>query len=299
MQKTPLNLLRAFAAIYETGGVRSAARVLGIAHSAVSRSLSELEAFLDVDLVERAEGRRALNFTDEGERVGRAALKAIRELDRTLESVRRIRGRSSVVLDSTPSFATRWLFPRLGDLEEKLPWVELSVTIDQRVARPGQFQSDLAVRLGRGPWDGLFCEALSDDELIAVAAPQYIKSFRGRFHLSKCQLLHDRDPGAGWDRWQQSFGDLQEPFHKGPRYTSGDLVLRAAERGMGVALSRRSLAMESLETGALVDVEPDRCIQLKNSIWLVAPAQDEPRKPTKKVMEWLRAQFAVPDAARS
>ena len=115
MQKTPLNLLRAYAAIYETGGVRAASRVLGVAHSAVSRSLSELEAFLD--LVERIDGRRVLTFTDEGEKVGRAALKAIRDLDRTLDSVRRIKGRSSVVLETTPSFATRWLFPRLGDFE--------------------------------------------------------------------------------------------------------------------------------------------------------------------------------------
>lgn len=295
MQKTPLNLLRAYAAIYETGGVRAASRVLGIAHSAVSRSLSELEAFLDVDLVERVDGRRILTFTDEGEKVGRAALKAIRDLDRTLDSVRRIKGRSSVVLETTPSFATRWLFPRLGDFEEKLPWIELSVTIDQRVARPGQLQSDLAVRLGSGPWDGFACEPLADDALIAVVSPKYQKSVRGRFQLAKSQLLHDRDPNAGWDRWQESFGGLPQSYDAGPRYTSGDLVLRAAERGMGVALTRRSLAMESLETGTLVVVEEGKSIPLERSIWLVTAGQTEPRKPAQKVIEWLRGQFPPPD----
>lgn len=295
MQKTPLNLLRAYAAIYETGGVRAASRVLGIAHSAVSRSLSELEAFLEVDLVERIDGRRVLTFTDEGEKVGRAALKAIRDLDRTLDSVRRIKGRSSVVLETTPSFATRWLFPRLGDFEEKLPWIELSVTIDQRVARPGQLQSDLAVRLGNGPWDGFACKPLADDALIAVVSPKYQNSVRGRFQLAKSQLLHDRDPNAGWDRWQESFGGLPQSYHTGPRYTSGDLVLRAAERGMGVALTRRSLAMESLETGALVVVEEGKSIPLEKSIWLVTAGQTEPRKPVRKVIEWLRGQFPPPD----
>lgn len=295
MHKTPLNLLRAFAAIYETGGVRSASRVLGVAHSAVSRSLSELESFLDVDLVERADGRRVLTFTDEGEKVGRAALKAIKDLDRTLNNVRRIKGRSSVVLETTPSFATRWLFPRLGEFEESLPWIELSVTIDQRVARPGQFQSDLALRFGAGPWDGLWCEPLSDDELIAVAAPKYLKSIRGQFQFSKCQLLHDRDPSTGWERWQESFGGLPTSFDAGPRYSSGDLVLRAAERGMGIALSRRSLATEGLETGTLVNVTEGQAIPLKKSLWLVMPSQTEPRKSVGKVIEWLRAQFAVPD----
>ena len=295
MQRAPLNLLRAYVAIYETGGVRAASRMLGVAHSAVSRSLSELEGFLEVDLVERVDGRRVLTFTDEGEKVGRAALRAIKDLDRTLDSVRRIKGRSSVVLETTPSFATRWLFPRLGDFEEKLPWIELSVTIDQRVARAGQLQSDLAVRLGIGPWDGFSCEPLADDALITVVSPRYMQSIRGRFHLSKCQLLHDRDPNSGWDRWQERFGGLTQSYDTGPRYTSGDLVLRAAERGMGVALTRRSLAAESLEMGTLVIVEEGKAIPLENSIWLVTPAQSEPRKPVRKVIEWLHGQFSLPD----
>ncbi|MEJ8559811.1 LysR substrate-binding domain-containing protein [Yoonia sp. GPGPB17] len=293
MYNIPLSLLRAFAAIYETGGVRSASRILGIAHSAVSRSLRELEAFLDADLVERSEGRRILTFTVEGEKVGRAALRTMKDLDSTLNSVKRIKGRSSVVLETTPSFATRWLFPRLGQFEQELPWIELSISIDQRLAGPGQLQSDLAVRLGHGPWAGLSCESLSDDQLIAVASPDYLKSVTGKFELSKCQLLHDRDPIAGWTRWQDNFGDLAQAFDAGPRYTSGDLVLRAAERGMGVALSRQSLASESLELGTLIQVESEKTIQLKGSIWLVMPETIDLRKPVRKVAEWLRQQFKV------
>lgn len=193
---------------------------------------------MDVDLIERAQGRRILQFSEEGERVGRAALKAIRDLERTLESVKRVKGRRSVVLETTPSLASRWLFPRLGALERDLPGIELSVSVDQRVSPPGQIRADLALRLGRGPWDGLTCEPLMDDELIAVASPTYQASLKSKTKLSACQLLHDRDPAASWATWQDRFGDLEKNMEQGPRYTSGDLVLRAAEKGMGVALSR-------------------------------------------------------------
>ncbi|MDJ1007856.1 MAG: LysR substrate-binding domain-containing protein [Paracoccaceae bacterium] len=290
MNYVPLNLLRTFSAIYETGGIRAAARSLDIAHSAVSRALRELEGYLDVDLVEKAEGRRILSFTDEGDRVGRAAAKAINDLERTLDSVKRIRGRASVVLETTPSFASRWLFPRLGDFEVELPWIELSVTVDQRISSPGQMRADFALRLGNGPWNNLNCEPLMDDELIAVASPAYLNSQNGRFDLSKSQLLHDRDPAASWTGWQNLFSNLSENVKQGPRYTSGDLVLRAAERGMGVALSRRSLAEESLELGRLVDAGGGRTMALPQSIWTVTPPHSQIRKPVEKVIDWLKVQ---------
>ncbi|MEJ6401864.1 LysR family transcriptional regulator [Yoonia sp. 2307UL14-13] len=292
MKNIPLNLLRTFAAIYETGGIRPAARTLDVAHSAVSRALRELEAQLDVDLIERVEGRRILEFTEEGNRVGRAALKAIRELERTLESVRRIKGRASVVLETTPSFASRWLFPRLGAFEQDLPWIELSVSVDQRMSQPGQLRADLVLRMGQGPWNGFRCHPLLDDELIAVASPRYMKSVKGKLALSKCQLLHDRDPLASWTIWQDRYQELGGNLNEGPRYTSGDLVLRAAEQGLGVALSRRSLAAESLERGLIVDVADPKSVPLENSIWIVTP-QDLPlRKPVQKVVDWLKEQVA-------
>ena len=292
MRQLPLTALRACAAIYETGGIRPAARTLGIAHSAVSRSLRELEAHLGVDLIERVAGRRLLTFTDEGHRVGKTALDAFGKLTRTLDSVARIEGRASVLLETTPSLATRWLFPRLGALETALPWIELSITIEQRIALPGRMRSDLALRMGQGPWDGFACEPLMDDELVAVASPEFLKNHNG-IDWRHLPLLHDRDPEAAWSIWQDAFGGLGENRSAGPRYSSGDLVLRAAERSMGVALSRRVLAEESLIAGTLCDVGDGRAIPLPSSIWLVSPAHKQPRKPVARVMEWLRAQSAT------
>ncbi|MXY33897.1 MAG: LysR family transcriptional regulator, partial [Boseongicola sp. SB0664_bin_43] len=69
----PLNALRAFAAVHETGGIRSAARALDVTHSSVSRHLRFLEDTLGVALIDRDQNQRQLRFTREGERLGQAS----------------------------------------------------------------------------------------------------------------------------------------------------------------------------------------------------------------------------------
>ena len=73
MRDLPLNALRAFACVLETGGVRPAARELRITHSAVSRHLRELEAWLDVPIIEAGGGRRPLALTPQGLELARHA----------------------------------------------------------------------------------------------------------------------------------------------------------------------------------------------------------------------------------
>ena len=126
-------MLRAFAAVYETGGIRPAARQLEVTHSSVSRFVHELEAWLDVSLIDRRKEHRATAFTAEGEMLGRRVLACLAELESSLNAVKESRNANSVVIETTPSFAARWLLPRLGQFEEAFKWIELSVLVDQRI----------------------------------------------------------------------------------------------------------------------------------------------------------------------
>src|SRR5689334_8093844 len=118
MQKLPLSALRAFAAVYEAGGVRPAARSLRVAHSSVSRHLAELQRWLGVDLFEKPRAAKGpLVFTVQGHALGKAALEGLSALATAVESARELRRANSVVIGSTASFAARWLIPRLADLQ--------------------------------------------------------------------------------------------------------------------------------------------------------------------------------------
>jgi LysR family glycine cleavage system transcriptional activator len=295
MRDLPLSALRAFAVVYEAGGVRSAARTLNIAHSAVSRHLRDLEAWLGVDLIEARSGGRA-SFTPHGHALGRAASSGLSELARAVDSVRELRRANSVAIATAASFGARWLIPRLPALQRDHPWIEPSVIAQQSVLDLSAQGADIALRMGAGPWDEGEAEPFMDDALYPVASPEYWRGLSGRTpaqRLAKARLLHDRDPSAAWERWFAEHESTGVDVRAGPRFTSSDLVLRAAAAGLGVALARRRLADDDVAAGRLMrPFADDAAVSLPRAYWLVLPRGGTRRPAERATVAWLRAQAA-------
>ncbi|NTX17001.1 LysR family transcriptional regulator [Myxococcus sp. CA056] len=296
MKELPLNALRAFAVVYASGGVRAAARELGIAHSAVSRHLAELDAWLGVPIIHPPAGRRGLTFTPQGEALGRATLSGLREIARAVASIRETRSEGSVTISTTPSFAARWLLPRLPALEEAHPHIEVSVVVDSRIIDLGTGEADLAIRMGRGPWRDVDCEPLMEDSLYPVMSPALWKK-SGRPDkpdgLTRLRLLHDRDPETPWERWKAAHGPASLDVHGGPRFASSDLVLRAALLGQGVALARHQLAADDVASGALLRPLGDLSVELGTAYWVVLPKYSQVKPATRTVADWLKDQASL------
>ena len=291
MRDLPLNALRAFAAVYEAGGVRPASRQLQVTHSAVSRYLRELEAWLERPLFEPRPGGGRLVFTAQGEALGRAALQNLAGLQEAVAAIREARRANAVVIATTASVATRWLLPRMAGLGRTAPWVELSVVVDQRLGEPTEQGADLAIRMGRGPWPGLRCDPLMDDALYPVMGrdawanagrPDRLEA------LQRLDLIHDRDPNASWGAWRSAFGPAGLDVRPGPRFASSDLVLRAAAQGLGVALARDRLASDDLNTGVLVRPFPGLQVDLPDAYWIVRADAATERAAVGAVIDWLK-----------
>ena len=293
----PLTMLRAFATVYETGGVRSAARRLNITHSAVSRHLKELEAWLGTPLLLRKEGRRTLTFSPEGQALGRVALSCLSELESAVAALRETKRRHSVTISTTPSFAARWLLPRLHSLEAKYPGLEVSVVIDQRIHAPADEGADIAIRMGGRSWPGLTCLPLMDDALYPVVSPTYW-AVHGRpdapRDLRRLRLLHDRDPNASWAVWKKQHGPKALDTRIGARLTSSDLVLCGAEHGLGVALARHRLASDAIRSGTLLRPFGDAQIPLPHAYWIVLSDTAAMRETVGPVVDWLEAEVSKP-----
>lgn len=290
MNNLPLGALRALAAVYEAGGVRSAARRLKVAHSSISRHLDELEGWLGVALIDRAAGVR-FSLTAEGRELGQAVAKALGDITASVAAVRRERGGNTVTIGTTPSVAVRWLLPRLPQLQEACPWIEVSVSVERALRAPGGDGPDMNLRMGKGPWSGLRCDPLMDDEIFPVVSKHAATSLSGNEpsqDLAKMKLLHDNDPAVSWSEWKRRFGPAELDVRRGPRYSSSDLALRAAAHSMGVALARRCLAADDLETGVLVRVYDKESIVLPKSYWMVLPEDGARSSALNTVQEWLR-----------
>jgi LysR family glycine cleavage system transcriptional activator len=295
MYDLPLNALRAFAAVYEHGGVRAAARALGVTHSSMSRHVAGLEAWLGAQLFRDAGGRNGRAMTATGEVLGKAAVAGMREIERAVAAIREARSEASVVISTTASFATRWLLPRLARFERRHPKLELSVIVEQRLVEVDGGGIDLAIRMGRGPWRGLDCEPLMDDALYPVTSARYWQA-AGRparpAALARLRLLHDRDPATSWELWRENHGPTQLDVRRGPRFASSDLVLRAAAEGQGVALARHRLAAADLASGALMRPFGDLRVELGPSYWLVVPTHGRSRPATAATIAWLQHEAA-------
>lgn len=291
MRYLPLNALRALSVVHSRGGLRAAARELGVAHSSVSRHLAELEAWLGVALRARRAGSRRLLLTPQGERLARAVTQGLAEVESAVAALREPRSANAVVLGTRPSFAARWLLPRLPALERSHPQIELSVVVEKRLDDLEAGGLDLGIQMGSGPWPGVRSELLADDALYPVMSPGYWRK-TGRpatpADLLGLRLLHDRDPEAPWEAWRREHGPEALDVQPGPRFTSTDLVLRAAAQDQGVALARHRLASDDVASGLLVRPFGKLAVRLETAYWIVLPRHAAPRPATETVVEWLK-----------
>jgi LysR family glycine cleavage system transcriptional activator len=295
MDAMPLNALRALAVVVREGGVRAAARSLGISHSAVGRHLSELQRWLGVPILTRETGKRELAVTPHGRQLAEAMDRATDTLESVIASIRERRSPYSVSISTTPSFAARWLLPRLPALERAYPRLEVSVVVDQRLEEASTFGSDFAIRSGAGAWPSFDTQPFMDDALFPVMSPRLWESSgrpRDVAALRTLRLLHDRDPRASWQRWRERFGPMDLDVRSGARFASSDLVLRAAAQGMGIALGHARLVADDLASGVLMRPFAALEIALGPSYWIATPEGAVMRPAAKTVVAWFMQQAA-------
>jgi LysR family glycine cleavage system transcriptional activator len=292
MQRVPLTQIRALAAVYSAGGIRAAARELGISHSAISRHLADLQDWVGTPLVNNS-AREAVSFTAAGKFLAKVAYQSLGEVERAIRSVREQRRPTSVTIVTTSSMAIRWLLPRLARLTAQHPRIELSVLVDQRISEPESQFADLALRMGEGPWAGDDSEPLMDEWLYPVmsaAAWERVGRTTDPACLKSMPLVHDADPGAAWARWLDRYPVSGLSIHAGSRFASSDLVLRAAAQGFGVALARHRLVADEIAAGSLVRPFGDCMVRISNAYWLVVAPGACDRRAVRTVVEWLRSE---------
>lgn len=251
----PLDGLTALLAAADEGSFSAAAVKLGLTHGSVSRRIASLEAWLGAPLFER-HGRGA-RLTPAGQRFAGEVRRSLAGLALSAEQWRPWRGRQTVKLSVVPSFARLWLLPRLAHLERADIHVELS--LDHRPTDLDAREADIAIRYGKGAWDGVDARPLTAETIFAVISPALRKALGERpsaGDLLQLPLLHDSDISQ-WRMLLLRHGVKYRPRWQDRRFEDYDTVLAAAEAGLGVGLLRAPLASDWLTKGRLVRVGND------------------------------------------
>ena len=253
--RLPLNRMMAFRAVAELQNLRAAADVLHLTHSAVSQQIRGLEDQLGFALFERRGRRVVLNAA--GQALLRSVQGALSLLDDGVQAAAAAASGEATRLRVTvlPSFANRWLLPRMVRWRERHPTLALEIDASIRAIDLQREGFHAAVRQGKGPWQGLHSERLFEEPpMIVVGSPAAARRLLGAQPeaLAREPLLGDND---SWQDWFAAAG-LRINVRTVAVFNDAGLMLQAAEQNLGLALSRELLAADALCDGRLVRLSP-------------------------------------------
>lgn len=255
MARLPLQTLPAFRAAARLANLRAAAQALNLTHSAVSQQIRLLEEQMGFQVFDRRGRRIVLNPA------GKALLASVEAALATLDDGMQAAAAASTEgggqrlrVTTLPSFAQRWLLPRMARWRERFPAIALEIDASQNIVDLQREGFHAALRTGRGRWPGLEAEPLINSPLIAVGSPAVARRLFGQPEaaLAGEPLIGDVD---SWQRWFAAAG-VKAKVRPVADFNDAGLMLQAAEHGLGITLAREMLAADSLADGRLVRLSP-------------------------------------------
>jgi LysR family transcriptional regulator, glycine cleavage system transcriptional activator len=293
-----LHALHVFEVAARLGSFTRAGAELNVTQTAVSHQIKQLEGELGVLLFRRT--GRGLMLTGEGQ-AWLTELSGI--FARLREANQRLRRRSTlerpvVSLTTLPSFAARWLVPRLGGFIAKHPDLDLRISSSEATVDFAREPIDVGIRFGKGPYPGLYAEKLLDDYFVVVAAPALAARLKKPLDLLRQTLLFD-DHEDAWARCFDALGVSVASITRYHQLTDSSLLVEAAARGQGVALARWSLIQDELLAGRLLRVFPKAPpLPVGHAYSLVGLRETFRRPEIAAFRDWIRREIATLSTAR-
>lgn len=255
-RKIPSNTaLMAFEAAARHGSFARAADELSLTEGAISRQIGRLEQFLGVALFQRVGNR--VRLAPSGARYAVQVREILERLERdSLYLMGQPIDGASIDIAALPTFASRWLIPRLKRFKDLHPHITVHIA-----ERMGPFVLagsgfDAAIHFEHPAWTGMHCHPLLEEILVPVCSPALLATSAG-LSLDALPLLHRRQNPDAWQDYAQAAGiGLANPA-VGPRYDLHAMLIEAALAGLGVALVPRLYIEAELRQGRLVAPWPD------------------------------------------
>ncbi|MGH8561959.1 MAG: transcriptional regulator GcvA [Nevskiales bacterium] len=303
----PLNALKAFESTARHLSVKKAAAELSVTPAAVSHQIKALEDYLGVQLFHRR--NRALELTE----AARAGLPKLRDgFENLAQAVGRLsahKGGGMLTVSAAPSFAARWLMPRLHRFLEARPEIDVRISARLRQAAEGRREaaaeratldtwladSDVAILYGHGNYPDFQVDRLLALSITPICSPRLVTHPQHpllrpedlRHHL----LLHDDtgdlyDGVSFWEVWLNAAGVSGVDIRRGPHFSHAVLAFEAAIEGHGVVATMPVLAESDLHSVRLVTPFALR-VPLESAYYLVCSPESAKRPSVAAFRNWL------------
>ncbi|ENU28821.1 hypothetical protein F991_03403 [Acinetobacter sp. CIP-A165] len=292
--KSTIEELVAFISIVDTGSFIAAAEKLGQTSSGLSRSLSRLEAKLEVTLVERT--TRKLKLTQEGQQFLDHARKILNDLNAAEEALQRSDQATSglIRIDSATPFILHVIAPLMHGFRQRYPNIEIEINSNDLVIDLLEHKTDVAFRFGELHDSSLHAKLVCKSRVYIVASPDYLKR-KGRPDQPKQLSDHDL---IGFTRpayintWPIKVDHAYFLAKAQIKASSGETVRQLCLRGQGIARLSEYEIWKDLKEGRLEALFEDQIEHSYQSIHAVYYQQEHLPKRVRLFIEFLTEQLS-------
>ncbi len=243
-----LNGIKAFEAAARSGSFAAAGSELNVSSAAISRMVHLLEQRLGVALFERKANRLALTSAGRAYQSGLTPIfDALTSLTAQVTAPGALR---VLTIGVGPTFAMRWLIPRLADLRKMEPDIDVRIAAGGMLAPFGEDWS-CGIKLGDGAWPGLVAEPLFAADLVPVCAPKLVANLKRPNDLKGPSLLRVAHASEDWPLWLKAAG-ASRVNARGTEFQYYGQALQAAVDGLGIAMGIRPYIDDDLAAGRLI-----------------------------------------------
>jgi len=289
MTRISLQFLPAFKAAAELENLRAAATLLHLTPSAISQQINKLEEQLGFAVFAR-QGRR-VKLNDAGKLLLGSVETALKEIEQGVQAaaaVANAQARTVVRITVVPSFAQRWLLPRLARWRSLHPDIRLQIETTQQTIDLQRAGLHVGIRAGSGTWAGLSAEPLCDLDLplCVLACREAAQRVAGNLPAAIASESLLGDPGL-WASWFQLAGIASEA-QPAATFADSGLMLQAAEQDIGLVLARGLYTVDALRDGRLEQLTSVALpIPSPQRFFLVFPPSLQDWPPLTALRAWL------------
>jgi LysR family glycine cleavage system transcriptional activator len=300
--------MRAFESAARHLSFKAAANDLHVTPAAISQQIKLLEEYLGQPLFHRLP--RALTLT----RTAEAMLPKLREgldcLAAAVAATRIDQPGGVIKVLAPPSFAARWLVPRLAKFQQAHPDCELRLSsdataIDRRDAGaltqdehdPLDQESRVMIRFGHGRYAGHRVERLFAPDYVPVCSPTLASGdhpLKTPDEVRHHPLIHDEtiadlEERPSWTEWLRRAGVSGVDEQRGPRFNNQALAIEAAMAGQGMLLVPRVLVSADVAAGRLA-IPFEIIVPSRYAYYLVSSPALAERPAVRAFADWLFAE---------
>jgi LysR family transcriptional regulator, glycine cleavage system transcriptional activator len=281
--------LTAFVSAAQHGSFTRAANELNLTQGAVSRQIRLLESRLGVTLFERV--RQRVVLTDVAKLYLSHVEKALTDLAAATRQASSFSNNLMFNLAVLPTFATRWLIPRLPDFQRHHPEVTITLTTRQRPVDFAFEPFDAAISYGSPNWPSTIAHHLMDVDVVPVCSPKLHveRPIRKPADIMNYPILHQLSRPTRWAEWMQEAGVKLDGALGGDSYEQFAMIAQAAVAGLGVALLPVFMLEEELAAKKL-EIVSGQFLATQTSYYLIVPESRSSVPAVKLFTSWLLGQ---------